>query len=329
MPKKPPPKHNTGRFIFLSTVLVVVLLLAGYLTDQEWHWLSGGGPTYETPAVSPDYLPPDTAAVFHVNMREVQASSYVNREFRTLLQLVNLNLPEAEMKQSLGVDVNRDVDWVRLAVPVNGVDLLVILSGRFDPAKFKPTKDGPLRQVNKPGDRYALYELAASELKMTFTVAPAGDLLLLSGKAERVTDALAQAGGPAPALEDEMLAGLLKKVDRKSVWWAASLKKWRPAPPNVTVVKQLVKIILDNSEGGYGAIACGDDIDGTAYFLTGDERRAEEVENALQGLRGLVNLFGGRLEDWQKPLAKLIGGGEVKRDGDTVVLRCRLPQRPK
>src|SRR5262249_5483896 len=217
-------KNNPGRFIFLATGVVVVLVLAGVVTNWKWHWLSSE-PTYETPAVYPDYLPPDTAAVLHVNLREVQDSKYVNKEFRPLLHLVYENLPADELQQSLGVDVKQDVDWVRLAVPAgDGSNPLVILSGRFDPAKVKATKGGPLRQVNKPGAGYRLYELPAPELKITFTVAAAGDLLLLSGKPARVTDALGHGGGAPPPLEDAVLAELLTKVDRQqSIWGAASL----------------------------------------------------------------------------------------------------------
>src|SRR5689334_21939512 len=117
MPKLPPPAHNAGRFIFVATGLVVVLLLAGYLTDQQWHWLSGPPPGSETPNVDPDYLPPETAAVFHVSLRDLHTSAYVSREFRPVLQLVYDNLPSDELRQSLGIDVKADIDWVRLAFP--------------------------------------------------------------------------------------------------------------------------------------------------------------------------------------------------------------------
>jgi hypothetical protein len=331
MPKKQRPKNNTARFIFLAIGSVVVLVLVGVVTNWQWHWL-GGEPAYETPAVNADYLPPDTVAVLHVNLREVQDSKYVSKEFQSLLSLVYQNLPTAEMRQHLGVDLREDVDWVRLAVTASdGANPLVILSGRFDPAKFKPTKDGPLRQVNRPGDRHRLYELPAPKLEMTFTLAPAGDLLLMCGKPAPVTDALRHAGEAPPPLEDAKLAELLTKVDRsRSIWGAASLKKWKPAPLNVFLVGAAVKTVIDNTEGVYGGVTCGDAVEGTVYFLTAAGGKAAEVEQALDRLCALAKGFGlVVLPDWRGAVVKIVGAGEVKRNGDTVVLRCRLPPPPK
>jgi hypothetical protein len=340
MPKQPPPKHNTGRFIFLATG-VVVLVLAGVVTNWKWHWL-GGGSTYETPTVDPDYLPADTVAVLHVNLRETQDSKYVNQEFRPVLRLVYDNLPTDEMQQSLGVDVARDVDWMRLAVPAgDGTNPLVILSGRFDPAKFKPAKDGPLRQVNKPGDHYRLYELQAPELRMTFTVAPAGNLLLLSGKPARVTEALGHPAGTAPALEDAALEELLKKIDRKqSIWGATALKKLqlveqRGSPP---VVKYLLSIFR-NAEALYGGLTCGEDeVHGTVYIRADSEEEAADLERQLRVIcetakgdtaAAHIALSLLRPPPPLRPVLQLLGTGKVTREGDTVSLRCRLPEEKK
>jgi hypothetical protein len=308
MPKQPPPKPNTGRFIFLATVLVVALLLVGFLTDWKWHWLSWlslGEPQYETPSVSADYLPPDTTAVLHVNLREMQDSKYVNKELGPVLRLLLAQLAPPDAQQSLGVDVKHDVDWARVAATADESEHpLVMLSGRFDPARFQPSPKGPLRQLNKRGDRYPLYDLRDSGLNATFTLAPAGGLLLLSENPSRVTDALASAGQANPELEDATLAELLKKVDRKQSLWAAASQKKKPVPKLDAAPEHYLRPIFKAADAFYGGITCGEDVQGCAVFRGGQRReggRAEEVparpvrqrENAVR--RGEVSRPEGRL----------------------------------
>src|SRR5438045_2520151 len=120
MPQQP-AKNNRARFIFVATGFVAVLVLAGFLADRKWHWLTGG-PQYETPALDPDYLPPDAGALLRVNLREAQHSKLVNKEFGSLLQVFRENVVPHDTQAALGADVARDVEWMQLTATAKGMD---------------------------------------------------------------------------------------------------------------------------------------------------------------------------------------------------------------
>src|SRR5437868_1994078 len=100
MPQQP-AKHNPARFIFVATGLVVALVLAGVLTNWKWHWLTGE-PTYETPGLSPDYLPPDTGAVLRIDLRQTQDSNFLNKELGPMLPFLLARLAPGDMQKGLG-----------------------------------------------------------------------------------------------------------------------------------------------------------------------------------------------------------------------------------
>jgi hypothetical protein len=322
-------KNKTARFILFITGLVVVLVIAVVVTNGKWKWLSRiSEPKYETPALSPDYLPSDTGAVLRLNLRELENAKFVKKEL-PFLQFYFEDHPPHELQNSLGFDMNKDVDWIQLTLMAGNMDHpLVMASSKFDVAKFKPAPNG-LREVNKPGARYRLYEWPASDFIPALTLALGDNLLLLCDKPSRVTDALEDtATGRKPALDDATLAELLKKVDRKqTIWGAASLKKLSPIPRLEPAVEGLLRPIMQNTDAIYGGINCGDDAEGTIYFLASSDEKATALEQQLRDLVKVVPLGTVFAPTQIRPLLKLLGAGEVSRVENTVILRSQLSEK--
>ena len=327
-----PAKNKTARLILIATGVVLVLVIAGVAANWKWKWLTPTGePKYETPALSPDYLPSDTGAVLRLNVRQLQDTKFVKKEFASAWRSLREELASSDLQQSLGVDVACDVEWMQLTV-MAGDNLdhpLVLMAGEFEAAKFKPTPKG-LRAVNKPGVRYRLYELPDTQFNRTFTLALGDHLLLLCDKPSRVTEALADvAAGRKPALDDATLAELLKKVDRQqAIWLAASVKKLSPIPRlQPALAEAILRPILQNADALYGGIDAGDELQGTLIFLTASEQKATALEQQLRDLVSIVPLSAALTPAQLQPLLKLLGTGDVSRMENTVTLRCRLPEK--
>jgi hypothetical protein len=332
-----PAKNTTGRLIFIFTTLVGVAVIAG-VSWKLWWPLLGGEPKYDTPPFAADYLPPDAGAVLYFNLREAQHSRYVDKELGTALRIYRAQFAPAELQQALGTDVTKDVDWLRVTLASGDLEHpLVMLGGRFDPTKFKPGTNG-LRKVNKPGDRFRLYEWNEPEQDVTFTLAPGDGLILLCDKKTRATDALEfAAAGTKPSPEDTTLAGLLRKVDpNATVWGAASIKKLKPIPrlDREPTVEKILRPIINNADAVYGSVTAGNDLDGTLYFVAGNEDNATALESHVRSQCTLAKdlafaaKFIGR-KDPNLPLLQFLGAGDVTRDGNTVILHCHLPEKAK
>ena len=264
----------------------------------------------------------------------------MKKEFGRSLPHFRNRLVPNEAQKSLGVDVAKDIDWIQVISVAGDTDHpLLLASGEFDVAKFKPAPPHGLRQVNKPGDRYRLYELPVATWPRPLTLAPGDHLVLMCDKPSRVTDVLADvAANKMPALDDALLDELLKtkvKRDEQTIWGAASLKKLEPIALDLGMKEAApaIRAILKNARAVYGGISCGDDkVHGTIYFLADSEKEALEVEQNLGRLCFLAKTAAvfpslANIPPETMPLVKFLATGEVKRDGKTVTLNCQLPQK--
>jgi hypothetical protein len=331
-----PAKSKTGWVIVFGTALLVAVVVA--IVGWRRGWLSGE-PKYDTPALSAAYLPADTGAVVHVNLRELQDSKGVNKEVGPALQNLLDQLAPHDLRDALGVDPAHDIDWMQLTLHPGPADypleMMLLLAGKFEPAKFKLTPKG-LRQISKPGDRYRLYELPDERLLHPLTLTTGDHMVLLSDRPARVTAALTDAAeGKPPVLEDAALAEQVQKIDRQqTIWGVASLKKLkqgRSLPPFPSQVLDFyLQPIMEKTDLVYGGITCGNDIDGTVHFQTDSDDKAKALEKYLKdqcesasAAYRLAKLL--RSNNEYLPLLQFLGTGKVTRDGQLVTLHCHLP----
>ena len=330
-------KNKTALYLLLTTLLVVVLAVA--VVGWKRGWFGGDvntEPTYETPVFSADYLPPDAGAVLHIKLREAQDSKYVKKEFGSLLGTVREIFAPREMQTALGVDASKDVDWIQVIWTEGDTDHpLVLVAGDFNPAKFKLDPKG-LHPVNKPGDRYRLYEMPGTQLTGPVTLAPGDHKVLMCDKPSRVHAVLDDAAtGRMPVVADATLADLFQQVDRKqTIWGVASRKKLEPLPaklPDATL-ETFARPILQNADAVYGGITCGDNIQGTLHLQAESNEKAQVLEAYLREQCGaakasysLAKLLG--IQNDYSPLLQFLGTGKVTRDGRTVTLTCQLPEK--
>jgi len=334
-----PTKNRSGYVVFFGTLLVMAVVL-GFLGWQR-GWLFGG-PRYTTPALSPSYLPADTAAVIHVNLRELEDSKGVSKDMGAALHGLLTQVAPNDLRTALAVDPERDIEWMQLSLQPGDknhpVDMMLLLHGNFDPQKFKLDPKG-FHQVNKPGDRYRVYELPDERWSYPFTLTPGDHAVLLSDHPARIATALREtAEDKTPPLEDEALAERLDEINqmkpKPTIWGAASLKKLRQEqalPPfSDTVLEHYLRPILDDTDLMYGTIACGNTINGTIHFQTDSDEKATRLAKYLNDKVLEAKVFYGparilKLKSDYLGLLQLFSSGEVKRDGRTVTLNCHLP----
>jgi hypothetical protein len=170
-------------------------------------------------------------------------------------------------------------------------------------------------------------------------VALAGDYLVACDSQPHVLDALNHAAdGRKSEPADGALRDLLKAVDKKqSVWLAVSLTKLGRVPVlHSTAAETILRPVLNRAQAAQGGFTFGDDLQAQFTMQARDEAVAAELEQALKGgidvardlartweLSQRLGLFQG--ESDLLPVLRLVGTGEVSRDGATVHLRCRLP----
>jgi hypothetical protein len=336
MSQQPPAKNSPIRFMLIATLIALAIIIGIALWKNGYFRWGSNVPQYETPPLSEDYLPSDTTAVLRVNWRETQDSKYVKQNFGPVLRQYREEFAPAGMLQALGIDADKDLEWFQLIVAAGDHEHpLLVLSGKFDPVNFKTMPNG-LQQIKEPpGDRYRLFSLPYPRTNGKLTLTASDRLLLVSDKASRVTDALADgAAGRMPALQDRLLEEILrKKVDRKqSLWGAATLNKPKPPPfPPLEPFGSELNKIVTASDAVYGGLTFADDVQGAMYFQTNSAAKASEVEHSLSHLLPAVKAA---VSPWGKlatppqfvPLLELVAACEVTRDDDIVVLRRRLPQ---
>jgi hypothetical protein len=156
-------------------------------------------------------------------------------------------------------------------------------------------------------------------------------MLVVSESRGRVQAALKQASHPhALEMRNASLRDLLPKVDRRrTVWVAASLKGFGPTSGIEDYwLRLLLRPLMSHTESVYGGISCAEDVRADLLFRAATEAAAERLGMSLQNIRDLAG-EGASLLVGQKELLhllRLLGSGEIHRDGTTILLRCRVAE---
>jgi hypothetical protein len=307
------------RLLALCTVLV--LLAVGVLI-----WLRlWGRPAFDAfpPGALDNYLPPDTAAVVSIDLRELRDKGVLDKplgkELHEALTADELGLPF----RLLGVDPAADVDTVRLAFSARDHGRpLVFLRGRFDRGRFQ-TGPGQLEEFRQDGFRLYRFKDAGREI----TLAQAGDTLVAGLVRQRVVAALRCVSGKGTAtLNDERLKAILDKVDRnRAVWLAANLARLG-APMMPREIAAPLRPVFEETEGLWGGVVWGEAIQAEVNFSTGAEANAVRLEAHLKEVvkvARLLALLPGRNE-YVTALLRLLADPGITRRGNEVTLQTRL-----
>lgn len=331
----PPRRRPTGALV----VGVAVLLGLGCALWLWRPWVTGARPLIETfPAGALDeYVPENAAAVLDLNMKQLGSSPVVQQHLKAPLDhLVQRAESNHHWAALVGIDPFKDVEWLRVVfVGGDTANPLWIAKGRFDPARFQV---GPGKLQPKVVDRFRVFE-APDAGGATATVAHAGDYLVACDSQAHLLDALNHAAdGKKSEPADALLRDQLKAVDRKqSVWLAVSLTKLGPVPRlHSDAAERVLRPVFNRAQAAQGGFTFGDDLQANFAMRARDEAAAAELE---QGLKSKTDFVRDLARTWELslrlglfkgerdllPVLRLVGTGEVSRDGATVRLRCRLP----
>jgi hypothetical protein len=116
-----------------------------------------------------------------------------------------------------------------------------------------------------------------------------------------------------------------------------SLPKLGRVPPlHSTAAETVLRPVFNRAQAAQGGFTFGDDLQAQFAIRARDEAIAGELEQSLKGktdfardlagtwkVANALGLFSG--ESDLLPVIRLVGAGEVTREGATVRLRCRLP----
>jgi hypothetical protein len=176
------------------------------------------------------YLPADSQIVINVNVRQLLDSELVKTQALEMLREALKSVDQAEeILKDLGFDPFKDLDRVVIAAPGDKEPDrgLLIVRGRFDPAKIKAkaedvakTHDEILRIVKIPdgkGGNLTVWQVSPPETPTPLFVSLAdGNTLVASAGKDYVVDALRKFGRKEPvSLKDKEFEGLLKTLDDK------------------------------------------------------------------------------------------------------------------
>jgi hypothetical protein len=284
-----------------------------------------------------EYLPENAAAVLDLNMKQLGAAPVVQQHIKApldhLIQRAEANHHWASL---VGLDPFKDIDSLRVVfIGGDTAAPLWIAKGRFDPSRFLV---GPGKLQPKVVDRFHVFECADAG-GATATLALAGDYLVASDSQAHVLDALNHAAdGKKAEPTDALLREQLQAVDKKqSIWLAVSLPKLGPVPTlHSNAAETILRPVLNKAQAAHGGFTFGNDLEARFAMKARDEAAAGELEQALKGridvardlagtwkVANALGLFSG--ESDLLPVIRLVGAGEVTREGATVRLRCRLP----
>lgn len=307
-----------------ALVFSLALLLGAWLF---WGWRNDDLGDRLPPGALADYVPEDSEAVLAVNLRRLREAPIGKQKLSPCLQqLIGQAERQLPWLALAGIKCSDDIDTLLISfAPGTGEEPLWLAQGRFDPSRFQI---GPDKLQEKGLDHFRVWEFHERGAKRTTLLAAVGDALVASETPSRVQAALKQASDPRPArVRDAKLRELMTKIDRQqSLWLAASIRSLGPVSGiDNYLLKMVLRPFLTRAESVYGGFTCAEDLQAELFFTTATDEDATQLETDLKTLReaapgaALLN----RQNEWL-PLMRLLSAGQIRRDGKTISLRCRL-----
>jgi hypothetical protein len=277
-----------------------------------WPWLIAAAALVLTgPARAADadkYLPDDTEAVVTVNVPQLLAAPLLQANIDKFKQALKASEEAQKTLQALGFDPLKDVERATLAVGSRDAEkFLLIIRGRFDPAKFQAKAEEVVKQRGDtlkvhPVGGGTVYETNVPGQTNMFVAVLDGTTLVASPGKEPVADALDKKAGKKQPAPKKALLDLIARADSRQTI-------------SVAVVggsKGLEKV-----ESVTGGLAVADDIRLDLTVATKDADSAKEVSGQITTGLTSAQAFVALLANGQRELAPLVGLlGTIKTTAD-------------
>jgi hypothetical protein len=291
-----------------------------------WAWRAEDLGKRFPPGILADYVPEDSEAVLAVQVRQLLETplgrQHLSSSLRQLIGQVKQRLPWLDLTKINPFD---DLDTLLISFAPSSGRPLLLAHGRIDSSRFPI---GPLSFQEKLLDHVRVWEYNDPSSKRTTLLAPVGDTFVVSETRSRVQAALKQANDPQPIhVQDARLREMLMKVARRqTLWLAASIENLGPVSEiDNYLLKMLLRPLFAHAESVYGGITCAEDLQAELHFRTATEEKAAQLETDLKSIceAALGIAMMGRQNDLL-PLLRLLAAGQIHREGQTILLRCRL-----
>jgi hypothetical protein len=319
---------SRSRVALFVSMMVVVL---GVLVGLGALWLDSARAAVGPLPAEGLVLPADTQFVMGIDVKRLVASPlWARYAARRSTQSETMRL----LEERTGLDPARDVDQVILAgeSPSAGARPLVLVLGRFDPAKIAETATTSGKAEVRKHAGATLYVLSRTPSASTkarreppaLSVLGRGELLF--GPADRVEATLdGRARGETPLRQNASLLGLLETIRPGATFWAAGdetllagLPKEIPAPGASGASASLSLPPLR------GLTLTGDLDPEVSLSITGvaaDETSAAQLADVVRGIVAFASL-----QAQQKPeLKQLASAISVATEANRVLVSARLP----
>jgi hypothetical protein len=270
------------------------------------------------------YLPDATEGVVTVNVRQMLDAPLVKNNLDTLKALLLATGNVQKVFDDLGFDPFTDIDRVTVAINEVPTKSLVLVQGKFDPAKItakaeKAAKEnGDILKIGKAGS-YTVYEVKPPEQNETLYVAVLDSgTVAASANKDSVVEALDKKEGTRKTELKKELQALLAKVDPKQSIAIATL----PGPLAMGGQPMVAKIRAIT-----GGVTITDEVRAELMLNTKNAKDAEDVQSELKDgldqLKALADLTANQNKDL-KPLVDAMDTLKLTVEGSSVRLKGLL-----
>jgi hypothetical protein len=281
-------------------------------------------------AIAPDrYLPKGTQMAAGVQVRRFVEAAVIKKHLHAgLKDFLSSRTGFGSLAKLLALDPWQDIDRVILAGPatLEPERLLLIVRGRFDPAKIEADiadriKRQPetLQLVQKDGRRFYRHKDAEAALPIFFALVDK-EVLLAAAAQEPLLEALVRKDDKEPEPVSKELQTLLAKIDDKATAWAAVLavpelkKNLAPTPE--------YRRIVDSVQNLRGSVVVSDGVQADFLIQTNDARAAVEIRKFMEGVKAILILTAVNQDKKNGAVwGDLLGVLKVANDGEAVTIK--------
>jgi hypothetical protein len=267
------------------------------------------------------YLPNDSEAVITLNVKQLLEAPLIKNNLEQLKGLVQGIGGAQGVLDDLGFDPFKDVDTVTVAMVKNPNQAMLLVSGKFDPAKIaaqaeKVAKNKPdTLKVTKSGN-YTIYEAKAPEKNETvYTAVVDGGLLVASPNKSAVVDVLDKKAGMKQTELKKDLQAALTAGNRQQSISITSL-----AGPLAASGQPFVEKIKTLS----GGITVTDEVKAEVVLNAKDAKDAKSIETELNDNLDMVKALvdnAAQVNQGLKPLVDAVGTLKLSSQGNNVTLK--------
>jgi hypothetical protein len=270
-------------------------------------------------AATPDkYLPDDSEVVLTVNVRQFLETPLINRDLDKLREALKSQEKISSELEKVGIDPLKDIDRATIAAaPGQGDDhCFLVAHGRFDTAKLEArAKSAVTEQSDNVSEvkeeDHTFYSITMPGVDRVFYVAwPESGTIVASPRKDLILHAFGVQAGKSESSLNQDMAGLLDKVDEKSIASIVGLGSLLKNTPQAGQVQHFSGAVTIDQSMHLAAAVAVKDVE-TAETLT------KTITDGLAQAKTMLSMAAKDHEDLG-PVISLLEASKIRREGDTI-----------